>query len=330
MRVTVFSTKKYDRHHLQKANEANRHELVFVEDRLRIETAPFAKDSEAVCAFVHDEVTDEVLELLSEMGCRFVVLRCAGFNNVDLNAAERHGIAVARVPAYSPFAVAEFAVGLVLNLNRKFHRAYARIREHDFSIDGLEGFDLHGKTVGVIGTGKIGAIFGRIMNGFGCRILAHDPYPSDEVAEFAEYLEIGELLRRSDIVSLHCPLTPETHHLINADSLGEMKPGIMIVNTSRGQLIDADAAIQGIKSGVIGTLGLDVYEEEEGIFFEDVSDQIIQDDRLMRLTSFPNVLVTSHQAFFTREALQNISRVTIENLDSLEETGTSPNILQAT
>ncbi len=328
MRVTVFSTKRYDRHHLEAAN-SGRHELVFIEDRLRAETAPLAEHSEAVCVFVHDEVDADVLALLARYDCRSVVLRCAGFNNVDLEAARAHGITVCRVPAYSPYAVAEFAVGLVLNLNRKYHRAYARIREHDFSIDGLEGFDLHGKTVGVVGTGKIGAIFARNMHGFGCRILAHDPWPDNEVASFAEYLPLDELLGRSDIVSLHCPLTPETHHLINEDTLGRMKRGLMIVNTSRGGLIDADAAIRGIKEGNIGSLGLDVYEEEEGIFFENVSDQIIQDDRLIRLTSFPNVLVTSHQAFFTREALENIARVTFENLDALAAGAETANRVEA-
>lgn len=328
MRVTVFSSKSYDRRHLGAAN-AGRHELTFIEDRLRAETAPLAEHADAVCAFVHDEIDAEVLALLARYRCRFVVLRCAGFNNVDLEAARKHGITVARVPAYSPHAVAEFAVGLILNLNRKYHRAYARVREHDFSIDGLEGFDLHGKTVGVVGTGKIGAIFGKIMRGFGCRILAHDPFPDEGVREYADYVPLEDLLRQADIVSLHCPLTPDTHHLIDHQSLDRMKRGIMIVNTSRGGLIDAEAAIRGIKEGVIGALGLDVYEEEEGIFFEDVSDQIIQDDRLMRLTSFPNVLVTSHQAFFTREALENIARVTLENLDALEKTGDSPNRIEA-
>lgn len=329
MRITVFSTKGYDRRHFEAVDRFDRHDIVFVEDRLRLETASFAKHSDAVCVFVHDEVDAEVLKVLSGFGCKFVVLRCAGYNNVDLKTAGELGMTVARVPAYSPYAVAEFAVGLILSLNRKYHRAYVRVREHDFSIDGLEGFDLHRRTVGVVGTGKIGAIFGRIMKGFGCEILAFDPYRNEEVAEFAEYVDWSTLLKRSDILSLHCPLTPETHHLINSDSLGKMKRGIMIVNTSRGALIDAEAAIEGVKTGVIGHLGLDVYEEEEGIFFEDVSDQIIQDDRLIRLTSFPNVLVTSHQAFFTREALENISRVTFENFDALEKTGDSPNSIHS-
>lgn len=326
MRITVFSSKSYDRRSLEAANRSG-HEFTFIEDRLRAETAPLAAESDAACVFVHDEVDARVIGMLAEHGCRFVVLRCAGFNNVDLEAAKDHGLVVARVPAYSPHAVAEFAVGLLLSLNRKIHRAYARVREHDFSIDGLEGFDLHGKTVGVIGTGKIGAVFARIMHGFGCRILAHDPYPAEEVERFGEYVPIDEILGRCDIVSLHCPLTADTHHLVGKDSLARMKRGMMVVNTSRGGLIDADAAIGGIKDGTIGALGLDVYEEEEGIFFEDVSEEIIEDDRLIRLASFPNVLITSHQAFFTREAITNIAEVTLRNFDQLAETGDCENRL---
>jgi len=321
MKVTVYSTKPYDRRFLSDANH-DAHDFTFIEDRLRPETASLASGSDAVCPFVHDIVDAEVLEILASFGCRLVVLRCAGYNNVDLSAAKRLGIVVARVPAYSPYAVAEFAVGLVLSLNRKIHRAYSRVREQNFSIDGLVGFDLHGKTVGVVGTGKIGEVFARIMKGFGCKILAFDPYPNKEVEALGgEYVGLDEILAQSDILSLHCPLTEHTKHLIDRDAVAKLKKGVMIINTSRGGLVDADAAIAGIKDRVIGSLGLDVYEEEDGIFFEDFSDVILDDDRLLRLTFFPNVLVTSHQGFFTREALENISRITLKNINEYVESG---------
>ena len=316
MKVTVFSAKRYDRESLALANRGNGHEFFFIGDRLREDTAPLARGAEAVCVFVHDEVNRAVLSILAENDCRFVVLRCAGFNNVDRDAAQELGISVARVPAYSPHAVAEFAVGLILSLNRRIHRAYARIREHDFSIDGLQGFDLNGKTVGVVGTGKIGTVFAAIMKGFGCRILAYDPYPNEEITGLGgRYAAVDEILSESDVISLHCPLTPGTHHLLNNESLARIKKGAMIINTSRGGLIDSEAAIDRIKDGTIGALGLDVYEEEEGIFFMDFSEEIIEDDRLLRLTSFPNVLVTSHQAFFTKEAISSIAETTLLNLD---------------
>tara|TARA_R100000027_G_scaffold54802_3_gene43889 strand:+ start:1436 stop:2416 length:981 start_codon:yes stop_codon:yes gene_type:complete len=321
MNVTVFSAKNYDRHSF--ANSGRGHEFTFIEDRLRPETVALVAQSDAVCVFVHDIVNEEVLKVLAENNCRLVALRCAGFNNVDLDAAKQYGITVARVPAYSPYAVAEFAVGLLLSLNRKIHRAYYRIREYDYSIDGLEGFDVHGKTVGIIGTGKIGCVFGTIMKGFGCKLLAYDPYPNETMLNLgAQYMPLEELLARSEIISLHCPLTPDTYHLIDSNSLQDLKKGVMIINTSRGGLIDADAAIKGIKERTIGALGLDVYEEEEGIFFEDYSEGIMEDDRLSRLTSFPNVLITSHQAFFTREALANIAEITLHNLDQYEQSGT--------
>ncbi|MGE9289890.1 MAG: 2-hydroxyacid dehydrogenase [Puniceicoccales bacterium] len=321
MKVTVFSTKRYDRNSLTETNRG-RHEFTFIQDRLRPETVALAADADAVCAFVHDIIDEEVLRTLAENDCRLVALRCAGFNNVDLEAAQKYGVTVARVPAYSPYAVAEFAVGLILSLNRKIHRAYSRVREYDFSIDGLEGFDLHGKTVGVIGTGKIGVVFAGIMKGFGCKLLAHDPYPNEAMAALgAEYVPLPELFAQSDVISLHCPLMKQTHHLIGPDALPQLKKGVMIINTSRGALIDANAAIQGIKERIIGSLGLDVYEEEEGIFFEDHSEGIMNDDRLLRLTSFPNVLITSHQAFFTRDALANIADVTLRNLDEFAKDG---------
>lgn len=321
MKVTVYSAKQYDRNFLTEANSGG-HELTFVEDRLRPETTILAGDADAACVFVHDTVDAEVLERLSQHGCRLIALRCAGFNNVDLEAAKKLGVTVARVPSYSPYAVAEFAAGLILSLNRKIHRAYSRVRDHNFSIDGLEGFDLHGKTVGIIGTGKIGTVFAGIMRGFGCKLLAYDPYPNQEIEDQgADYVALDELFERSDIISLHCPLTQESHHLINQDTLPRLKRGVMIINTSRGGLIDAEAAIQGIRERIIGSLGLDVYEEEEGIFFEDYSEGFIEDDRLLRLTSFPNVLITSHQGFFTRDALVNIAEVTFRNLDQFAETG---------
>lgn len=325
MKVTVYSSKHYDRRSLSEANHG-RHDFTFIDNRLLGETVSLASDADAICVFVHDRIDADVIGRLASFNCRFVVLRCAGFNNVDLEAAKEHGIKVARVPAYSPYAVAEFAVGLILSLNRKIHRAYARVREHDFSIDGLEGFDLRGKTIGVIGTGKIGTVFAGIMRGFGCRVLASDPYPSEEARNAgATYVGLSELLGDSDIISLHCPLTEQTHHLINDQALSQMKTGAMLINTSRGGLINADAAIRSLKDGTIGSLGLDVYEEEEGIFFEDHSETIIDDDRLTRLTSYPNVLVTSHQAFFTREAVVNIAEVTLGNLDQFEETGDCEN-----
>ncbi|MBC2600596.1 2-hydroxyacid dehydrogenase [Puniceicoccus vermicola] len=321
MKVTVFSTKRYDRRSLTEANH-DKHEFTFIQDRLRPETVALATEADAVCPFVHDIVDEEVIRTLAENDCRLIALRCAGFNNVDLEAARKYGVTVTRVPAYSPYAVAEFAVGLILSLNRKIHRAYSRVREYDFSIDGLEGFDLHGKTVGIIGTGKIGVVFAGIMKGFGCKLLAYDPYPNEEMKALgAEYVSLDDLFAQSDIISLHCPLMKQTHHIIGAEALPKLKKGVMIINTSRGGLIDADAAIEGVKERIIGALGLDVYEEEEGIFFEDHSEGIMDDDRLLRLTSFPNVLITSHQAFFTRDALANIADVTIRNLDQFEEDG---------
>jgi D-lactate dehydrogenase len=255
-----------------------------------------------------------------------IALRCAGYNNVDLKAAEERGMAVVRVPAYSPYAVAEHAVGLILALNRRYHRAYNRIREGNFSLDGLLGFDIHGKTVGIIGTGKIGRIFGGIIAGFGTRILAYDKFPNEDFrVSGAEYVDLDQLYRQSDIISLHCPLTHETYHLINEYAIKTMKPGVTIINTSRGALIDSAAVIDGLKNGRIGYLGLDVYEEEGDLFFEDLSDQVIQDDTFVRLQTFPNVLITAHQAFFTREAVDNIAETTVANLRDLRDTGSCAN-----
>jgi D-lactate dehydrogenase len=316
MRVAVFSTKAYDRRFLSAANEAHGHELTFLEPRLSLETAALASGFPAVCAFVNDDLSAPVLRALAEGGLRLVALRSAGFNHVDVGEAQALGVSVVRVPAYSPYAVAEHALALVLSLNRKVHRAYNRVREGNFSIDGLLGFDLHGKTVGVIGTGKIGRIFASIMAGLGCRVLAHDPYPTPE--DGLTYVSLAELFAGSDIVSLHCPLTPETYHLIDGAAIAQMKRGVMLINTSRGALVDTVAVTQGLKSGHLGYLGLDVYEEEADLFFEDLSDRVIQDDVFTRLLTFPNVIVTSHQAFFTEEAVRNIAETTLANVTAFE------------
>nr|MDT0660618.1 2-hydroxyacid dehydrogenase [Micromonospora sp. DSM 115978] len=319
MRVTVFSAKPYDEKFLRAANEQAGHELVFLEPRLSPATAPLAAGSPAVCAFVNDDLGAEVLTALAGAGVKLVALRSAGFNHVDLATAGKLGITVARVPGYSPHAVAEHCVGLILALNRRIHRAYNRVREHNFALTGLLGFDLHGKTVGVVGTGKIGVCLVRIMAGFGCRVLASDPYPSAEAVEAgAEYVPLETLLSESHIVTLHCPLTADTFHLIDEKRIAQLRDGAMLINTSRGALVDTAAVIGGLKSGKIGYLGLDVYEEEANLFFEDLSNQLLGDDLFSRLTTFPNVLITGHQAFFTEEALHNIAETTIANLSAFE------------
>jgi D-lactate dehydrogenase len=328
MRVAVFSTKPYDRRSLEAANGNGAHELRFFEPRLLPETAPLAGGCEAVCAFVNDRLDREVLQVLAAGGTRLIALRSAGFNNVDLAAAEDLDLMVVRVPAYSPHAVAEHTVGLMLALNRKLHRAAARVREGNFSLEGLLGFDMHGKTVGVIGTGKIGTVIAGILNGFGCRLLGYDPYPNDACRALGmEYVPLDNLYERADILTLHLPLTPDSHHMIDERAIGRMKPGTMLVNTSRGALLDTVAVIDGLKSGQIGSLGLDVYEEEEDLFFEDLSNYVIQDDVFARLLTFPNVLITGHQAFFTREALATIAQTTIENISIVERGETCQNIV---
>ncbi len=300
-------------------------ELVFLETALSERTAELARSSRAVCLFVNDRGDAAALERLAGLGVRLIALRSAGFNHVDIDAAARLGLTVARVPAYSPHAVAEHAVGLILALNRRLHRAFARTREHNFSLDGLMGFDLHGKTVGVVGTGRIGAAFCRIMIGFGCRVLASDPQPSHAVRDLGvEYVPFERLCEQSDIISLHCPLTPATHHLINARTLARMKRGVMIINTSRGGVVDTRAIIDALKSGHLGHLGLDVYEEEGDLFFRDLSSEPIQDDVLARLLTFPNVVLTAHQAFFTREALDNIVATTLDNIVAFERGAIPP------
>jgi D-lactate dehydrogenase len=330
MKVAVFSTKAYDRQFLSAANSPTQHELVFFEPRLNRDTAILAAGFPAVCVFVHDQVDAPTLEILASRGTRLVVLRCAGFNNVDLQVAADLGITVVRVPAYSPYGVAEHAVGLILSLNRKIHRAYNRVREGNFSLDGLLGFNLHQRTVGIIGTGKIGLILGQIMKGFGCQLLAYDVYRNPELEALGgKYVELPELFANSDIISLHCPLTPETHHLIDAKAIEQIKSGVMLINTSRGALIDTQAVIEGLKSGKIGYLGVDVYEQESELFFEDLSGEIIQDDIFQRLTTFPNVLITGHQAFFTAEALHNIAETTFANITDVEQGRTCANEIRA-
>jgi D-lactate dehydrogenase len=322
VRVAVFNTKPYDVDSLTEANRQHAHELVFLEPRLSVATAPLAAGADAVCAFVNDDLCDDVLERLHASGTRLVALRCAGFNHVDLLAAARLGITVARVPGYSPHAVAEHAVGLVLALNRKLHRAYNRVRENNFALTGLLGFDLRGRTVGVVGTGQIGAVFAQIMLGFGCRVVAYDPYPDPGcVALGVEYVELPDLFAQAQIVSLHCPLTPATQHLVDAAAVEQMRDGVMLINTSRGALVDTAAVIEGLKRGRIGFLGLDVYEEEADLFFEDLSDVVVGDDVFARLLTFPNVLITGHQAFFTSEALAAIAATTLENVTAFASGG---------
>lgn len=319
MRIAVFSTKPYDREYLTAANRGHKHELVFLEPRLTRETAPLAAGYPAVCAFVNDQFDAGALETLHAGGTRLIALRSAGYNHVHLPTAARLGMTVVRVPAYSPYAVAEHTVGLILTLTRRLHKAYVRVREGNFALDGLLGFDLHGKTVGVIGTGKIGSIVVRIMHGFGCRLLCHDRYENDDCKSIgASYVPVGELFAQADIVTLHCPLTPETNHLIDAEALRQMKHGAMLINTSRGALVDTKAVIDALKHGKLGSLGLDVYEEEADLFFEDLSRKVIQDDVFSRLLTFPNVMITGHQAFFTQEALEAISTQTIENATAFE------------
>lgn len=319
--AAVYDTKPYDREYLTHAAGSKNIEFRFHEFRLSRETAATAAGSRAVCLFVNDRADRPVLEALKAQGVEMIAMRCAGFNNVDLNAARELKIAVTRVPAYSPHAVAEHAVALCLTLNRKIHRAYNRVREHNFSLSGLIGFDIAGKNVGVIGLGKIGRITAQIFRGFDANVLGYDPSPPRDWQRIGDVniTDLITLLQRSDIVSLHLPLYPETHHLLNAERLALMKPGAMLINTSRGKLVDTRSLIEALKTGHIGGVALDVYEEEEGIFFEDHSEHLLQDDTLSRLLTFPNVLITSHQAFLTKEALSEIARVTTENLARLAD-----------
>ncbi|MBC6605690.1 2-hydroxyacid dehydrogenase [Hymenobacter sp. BT188] len=320
MNITFFSSKPYDQQFFNKANEEFGHRLRFLEVPLNAQTAVLAQGAEVVCVFVNDVVNEPVLHQLADNGVRLVALRCAGFNNVDLNAAAALSLPVVRVPAYSPYAVAEHTLALILTLNRHTHRAYNRVREGNFALTGLMGFDLHGSTVGLIGLGTIGMVTARILKGFGCRVLGYDIRPTAECQQIGvELTDLDTLYAQSDIISLHCPLTPQTYHLINEESIAKMKSGVMLINTSRGAIIDARAVIKGLKSEKIKYLGLDVYEEEGDLFFEDLSGKVIQDDVFMRLLSFNNVLITGHQAFFTTNALNGIAHITLQNITDFEQ-----------
>jgi D-lactate dehydrogenase len=319
VKIAFFDTHGFERTVFQKANESSHHEISFFETRLTDQTVNLAFGYPCVCAFVNDRLDKKTLQSLAAGGTRLIALRSAGFNHVDLASAHSLGFRVVRVPEYSPHAVAEHAVALVLSLNRKIHRAYNRVREGNFSLDGLVGFDLYQKTVGVIGTGRIGFVFAKILSGFGCNLIAHDLVQDPKLIEMGvRYVAIDEILRKSDIISLHVPLTPKTRYLIDDRALSLTKPGVMLINTGRGALIDTRALIKYLKSGHIGSAGLDVYEEEEGLFFEDLSEQILQDDKLARLLTFPNVLLTSHQAFLTQQALEKIAQVTLLNISEFE------------
>ncbi|MGI1677536.1 MAG: 2-hydroxyacid dehydrogenase [Cellvibrionaceae bacterium] len=320
MRIAVFSAKSYDKHFLSLANQHQLHEIDYYEARLNINTVALATGYTVICAFVNDQLDKKVLNELSKKGIKVIAMRCAGYNNVDLSTAKDLGIQIVRVPAYSPYSVAEHTIALMLTLNRHIHKAYNRVREGNFSLDGLLGFDMHGKTVGIIGTGKIGIEVVRILNGFGCNILANDITENSNVKKLSvKYVELSELLEKSDIVTLHCPLTPQTYHIINQQRLSEMKKGVMLINTSRGALIETKAMIAGLKTGHLGYLGLDVYEEEADLFFEDLSNKAIQDDVFARLLTFPNVVITGHQAFFTQNALSNIATTTLNNITAVEQ-----------
>lgn len=317
MKIAFFSTKSYDREFFNRY--VTTHEIIYFEARLGTQTVNLTAGCDAVCVFVNDRLHAAVIAELKKAGVKLIALRCAGFNNVDLDAAKASGIKVVRVPAYSPHAVAEHAVALIMTLNRKTHKAYNRVREGNFSLERLTGFDLYEKTVGVIGTGKIGQAFCNIMQGFGCKVLAFDLMENKALAATGvEYVPLVDVLEQCDIISLHCPLNELTKHIINQQTLGMMKEGVMLINTSRGGLIDTVAVIESLKNGKIGYLGLDVYEQEEKLFFKDLSENIIQDDVIMRLLSFPNVLITSHQGFFTEEALTQIAQTTLGNIDAFE------------
>jgi len=318
MKITFFSTKPYDKQFFDACNKDYGFEIEYYETHLGPHIVNTVSDSIAVCAFVNDKLSAEVLEVLAAKGVKTIALRCAGFNNVDLEAAKKLGLNVCRVPAYSPDAVAEFALSLMLTLNRKTHKAYNRVREQNFSLNGLLGFNMKGKKVGIIGTGKIGYSLCKILLGMSCTVFAYDLFKKNELETIGvEYLPLDEVIKLSDILSLHCPLNDDTYHLINEETIATMKPGVMIINTGRGALIDTRAAIEGLKTRKIGYLGIDVYEQEDKLFFRDLSSKIITDDDIQRLMSFPNVLVTAHQAFFTNEALETIADVTLNSIDSL-------------
>ncbi|WP_345827594.1 2-hydroxyacid dehydrogenase [Erwinia sp. HDF1-3R] len=330
MKIAVYSTKQYDRKYLEQVNKSYGYELEFFDFLLTERTAKNATGCDGVCIFVNDDGSRAVLEELAGLGVKFVALRCAGYNNVDLDAANALGLHVVRVPAYSPEAVAEHAVGMMMTLNRRIHRAYQRTRDANFSLEGLIGFNMHGRTAGVIGTGKIGLATLRILKGFGMRLLASDPWPNPLALEMGvEYVDNATLFREADVISLHCPLTPENHHLLNMSAFEKMKDGVMIINTSRGGLIDSQAAIDALKLQKIGALGMDVYENERDLFFEDKSNDVIQDDIFRRLSACHNVLFTGHQAFLTAEALTGISQTTLQNISQLAAGESCPNAVTA-
>jgi D-lactate dehydrogenase len=330
MNIAFFSAKPYDRRFFATANQEHGHAITYLEPRLSVATASLAREHAAICAFVNDSVSEEVLRLLHAGGTRLIALRSAGYNHVDLAAARRLGLTVTHVPRYSPHAVAEHTIALILALNRHIHRAHNRVREGNFSIDGLLGFDLHGKTAALIGVGQIGGCVARILHGFGCRVLAVDPEPlPDSLRELVTPCVLEQALAEADVISLHCPLTPATRHLIAADSIARVKPGVMLINTSRGGLIDTAAVIDGLLSGRIGYLGLDVYEDEADLFYEDRSNRLITDSVFSRLLTLPNVLITGHQAFFTREAVATIAATTLESVTAFAAKRTPPFTLAA-
>lgn len=320
MKIAVFSTKSYDQEYFEKYRKVHDYSFTFFETSLNKETANLTSGFDVVCVFVNDRVDNNTIKILSKNGISLIALRCAGYNNVAIKSAKNHKIKVVRVPAYSPEAVAEHTVALILTLNRKTHKAYNRVREGNFSLKNLIGFNLNGKTIGVIGTGQIGETFCRIMKGFGCKIIAFDISKSDKFVQLGvDYLSLNEVFKRSDILSFHCPLNPDTKHIVNEQSIALMKEGVMIINTSRGALINTADVIVGLTNKKIGYLGIDVYEQEEKLFFEDLSEHIIQDDLILRLISFPNVLITSHQAYFTKEAMDEITITTLENIKNFEK-----------
>jgi len=328
MKIAFFSSKPYDKTFFEAENKNYGFELNFYETHLGPHIVNAIEDEQAVCVFVNDKVNRQVIEILAKKGVKIIALRCAGFNNVDLEAAKEFGIKVCRVPAYSPEAVAEHTMAMLLTLNRKTHKAYNRVREQNFALNGLLGFNLFQKTIGIVGTGKIGKAFINIAKGFGCKIIAYDLYPDQELMNNGvEYVELDKLFKSSDIISLHCPLTPENHYMINQETIAMMKDGVTIINTSRGGLINTHEAIEALKNHKIGYLGIDVYEQEEKLFFKDLSAEIIQDDMIQRLMSFPNVLVTAHQAFFTQEALEQISEITMRSILEILEKGSTDEVV---
>ncbi len=328
MKTLFFNTKPYDKQYFTTFNEEHHHELHFTDVPLHKDTAVLAKGFDCVCIFVNDTADAKVIDMLAQQGVKLLALRCAGYNNVDIPAAKKQGMTIVRVPAYSPYSVAEHTLALILGLNRKTHRAYNRVKEGNFALSGLMGFDLHGKSAGIIGLGKIGLVTGQILKGFGCCVLGYDIAKNPECDAIGiEFTSLDQIYEQCDIISLHCPLTPQTYHLINADSIAKMKKGVMLINTSRGGLIDTKAVTKALKKEQIGYLGLDVYEEEADLFFEDLSGKVIQDDLFMRLLSFPNVLITGHQAFFTENALQKIAQVTLQNITDYETHKTLPNVV---